>query len=148
MSDGNFCPYLVTLFQDLLLEKINRYDRKSVLSSLKAKCIHTLVQLILIEFSSFTPTSHLVDLGYTIKFGQTTRDIVSTGLVGKPILLGLLFFLFSSTPRKNVQDLVPSIFLLFRILGCAATPEFLDLVASDAESAPIHFKRSRDSPDP
>jgi len=139
-----FCPYLVTLFQDLLLEKINRYNRKSALPTLPQGEVHTLVQLILIELSSFTSTGHLVNLGYAIKYGQTIR-YTSTGLGGKPTLLGLLFFLFPSIAlRENIQDLVPKIFLLFRILGCAATPEFTNLMQCQPRVTP---KVNRDLPD-
>jgi hypothetical protein len=99
-------------------------------SLLKVKHLHTLVQLILVELSGLTSTSHLSDLGHTIKCGHTTRDITSTDLTGKPTLLVLLFYLFLSfTPRESIQYLVPKIFLLFRMLACLTTPEFPDLRA-------------------
>lgn len=102
--------------------------------------MHTLVQLILVELTGLTSTSHLSDLRYTIKHEHTTRDITSTDLTGKPTLLVLLFYLFLSfAPRENIQDLVPKIFLLFRMLSCLVTPEFPDLRA-DIESTPSHSK--------
>ena len=62
------------------------------------------------------------------------RDITSTDLTRKPVLLSILFLLFLSfVSCEDVQDLVSNIFLLFRVLLGLATPEFRNLSALDIE---------------